>query len=202
MTKYSIVHLQWLKDVDAHKLLVGHAADGLDHLGGDDEADVAVGVLVAEAVLGLQVAHGGHDLRRRVLRGGPPHQVALPQRQAGAVGQEVADGGVAGGPGAVEGEVGQPLADGVLPAQPLAVDEDAEGDGGEELGVGGDAEQRAVVDGVAGGLAAQLQHAKALRDHGLPPVHERKGEAGDLEGEQEAGDEVEQVSQVDVMVMA
>jgi hypothetical protein len=80
--------------------------------------------------------------------GGPEHEVARAEAEAAPVGEQVADGHLAGDIGVVHLEVGHVVDHAVAPLQLAFVDEDGEGGGGEGFGVGGDGEKRVFGDGI------------------------------------------------------
>ena len=95
------------------------------------------------------------------------------------MGERVTDLDLAGNPRVVHFESGQMLDDGIIPRNFLFVDEDAEGCGGESLGVGGDAEERAVVDGSG---IAEFADSVALGDDDFSILDDGEGHAGNVEG--------------------
>ena len=115
------------------------------HLSRGHVHDVAVGVAAAEARGGRKVADATHDLGARESRGRPPHEVALAEAEARAVGHEVADRDLARHPRVVHLESRQVLRDRVVPGELPVLDQDRQRRAGEGLRVRGDAEERVRV---------------------------------------------------------
>ncbi|EEF27158.1 conserved hypothetical protein [Ricinus communis] len=107
------------------------------------------------------------------------HEVARPQPQAAAVGQQILDGEFGGDVGIVHLEFGEDVDHLVGPAQLLFLDQHGQRSPHEGLGVGGDAEQRVLID-LARRVQRSLAHAFAVDD--LVVLDHRHRDARHVEG--------------------
>lgn len=162
-------HAQRLKHLLAHQLVIGLAPCGSSHFTGDHVHQVVVGIAAAEAGDGFQMRKPGDDVGAGEGIGlGPQHQVTGAQPQATVVDQQITHLHLLPHPGVVHTEAGQMPLHGVIPAQPALLHQPCQQRGGHRLAVGGDLEQRVLVN-----ATAIAPHALGMAVHHLSLVHHR-----------------------------
>ncbi len=152
-------HAGWHEDPVVDECLPGLAAHGLDQLTRHDVEHVVVGEARAEAGRRLQEAQAPHRIGAGDLGGRHEEQVTLPQSEAAAMHQQVADRHLARDPGVVHPEIRQVIDDRVVPVDLALVHEDRERGGREGLRGRTDLEQRVGVDRLRGVEAADAVSA-------------------------------------------
>ena len=177
-------HAGALEDALRDEVLPGHAAHGLDDLARGDVEHVVVGVGGAEARRRPDEAKAADDLAPAVGRFRPEQEVARAEPEAAPVDEEVADGHLARHVRVPHLEPGEVARDRAVPLELALLDEEAQGRGREDLGVGGDAEERLRVDRRR---LAELADAVALGQDDLAVLDHGDGHARDLEGLHDLG---------------
>jgi hypothetical protein len=177
-----VVHAQGHENPRPHQVfpcvaVVGRGAEHLSTQGaGGDEAQIRILGALAKVRRQRQIPHSLDQLA-------PGHQGLVPgevvARQAGTMGQEVADGDMGRRIVVGETEPGQVVDHPIVPGQASVVDQGAESGAGERLGGRGDSE-----DGVRGHgqTALEVTVAESLRHEHVVLRDHRQGEAGDLPG--------------------
>ncbi|MNI38517.1 hypothetical protein D3C73_926640 [compost metagenome] len=143
-------HAQRFKYPLAHQLVIRLATSGGSNLTGNDVHQVVVGVTAAEAGDRLQVCQPGDDVAAGEGIGfGPQHQVAGTQAEAAVVDQQIAYLQVFAHPWVMHAECRQMALHRIVPAQLALLHQRGQQRGGHRLAVGGDLEQRVLVDAAA-----------------------------------------------------
>ncbi len=169
-------HAQWFEHLLAHQLVVRLATRCRRHFPGHHVHQVVVGVAAAEAADRFQVRQPRDDVRTgERVRFRPQHQVTGAQAQAAVVDQQVAYLHLLAHPRIVHAEARQILLHRILPAQLALLHQSRQQRGGHRLAVGGDLEQRVLVDAAA---VATRAFGVAI-DH-LPVVDHRYGQPGQV----------------------